>query len=163
MSLVKCISFLASHQHPAVLPDRGLCRNENPFNSFLKSHDNVWLKTDTCSLLRRCSRCRVAACVLSKVVILLHVLHVGCGELGEVLRASVVHVIRRCKIKVLSFIFPLILHFRKNFCKPERQTVIIQEQTHKDRKLDGSFSGLVGTKAYSRPHLVLLERRPCHV
>lgn len=100
-----------------------------------------------CSLLQQHSRCSVAACIFSKVVILLHVLHVSCGQLGEVLRASIVHVIRRCKVKVLSFIFPLILHLWKNFCKPERQTLIIQDHLHENRKVAGSYRVLLRAKA----------------
>lgn len=87
------------------------------------------------TLLQQHSRCSIAACIFSKVVILLHVLQVSCGELGEVLRASVVQVIWRCKVKVLSFIFPLILYLWKNFCKPEKQTLIIQDHPHKNRKV----------------------------
>lgn len=105
---------------------------QNP--PFLQSCDNIWEKTDAYSLLQQHSRCSIAACIFSKVVILLHVLQVSCGELGEVLRASVVQVVWRCKVKVLSFIFPLILYLWKNFCKPEKQTLIIQDHPHKGRK-----------------------------
>ena len=39
------------------------------------------------------SWCSVGICVLPKVVILLHVLYVGRGELSEVLGATIVHAV----------------------------------------------------------------------
>lgn len=77
-------------------------------------------KKEKSFLVRRHSRCSVAACILSKIVILLHVLHVCCSEFSEVLGATIVHTVRCCKGEVLSFIFPLAVHFWKNFWKIQK-------------------------------------------
>lgn len=133
----------------SVLLKWGLGWNYTPLQQnlpFFQSCDNIWAKTGACSLLQHHSRCSIAACIFSKVVILLHVLQISCGELGEVLRASVVQVIWWCKVKVLSFIFPLILYLWKNFCKPEKQTLIIQDHSHKNRKVFEVMGGWLWQK-----------------
>lgn len=50
-------------------------------------------KNKTCSLVHHRSRCSVAARILPKIVILLHVLHVCCSEFSEVLGATIVHIV----------------------------------------------------------------------
>lgn len=72
------------------------------------------------------SRCGVAACILPKIVILLHVLHVCCSELSQVLGAAVVHSVWWCKAEVLVLVVALGLHFRKNLrCNENKETVLI--------------------------------------
>lgn len=100
-SPLKCVSFQASHQSRSVLAllEVGQNLKKTPFPSVFQSLDNKSVtsfclqKNKTGSLVHHHSRCSVAACILPKIVILLHVLHICCSEFSEVLGATIVHIV----------------------------------------------------------------------
>ena len=74
-------------------------------------------------LVRQPSWRSVAAGVLPKVVILLHVVHVSRGELSEVLGAAVVHAVGRREVEVLTFVVGLALHLGETFWEKTKEEV----------------------------------------
>lgn len=101
-SPLKCVSFLASRQSRTVLAllEVGQNLKKPPSPCVFQSHDNnsvtsfcLKKKNKTCSPVHQHSRCSVAACILPKIVILLHVLHICCSEFSEVLGATIVHIV----------------------------------------------------------------------
>lgn len=92
---------MASHQSPAVLAllEGGQKLKENLPQVSLKALTTQEFPSTLKSKKKKKKKVLhpsgggVTACILPKVVILLHVLHVCCCEFGEVLGATIVHIV----------------------------------------------------------------------